>query len=213
MATSRASHAPSTQPTAARLNRFTKEDSEANASTSVTLQHGARNRPSSTGSLQHGRSHSHPLTSLFRQARKEVQRHRGESVNHTDRSHHKLNYSPPYVTSSRTSSVYPESLKLLAQDKELISGRCATCDSTVRWPKHLSVFRCTICLMVNDLQSREDASLQQHRDDDHAGERKLLVLTYMLKLMVLSSLWIIFKGDRETSGRLHSALPAILSWC
>jgi E3 ubiquitin-protein ligase HECTD2 len=27
-----------------------------------------------------------------------------------------------------------------------------TCDSTVRWPKELKVFRCTVCLMINDLK-------------------------------------------------------------
>ena len=37
-------------------------------------------------------------------------------------------------------------------EKDLISGKCATCDSIVRWPRHLDVFRCTVCLMVNDLK-------------------------------------------------------------
>lgn len=37
-------------------------------------------------------------------------------------------------------------------DTELMSGKCFTCDSSVRWPKNLSVFRCTICLMINDLR-------------------------------------------------------------
>lgn len=30
-------------------------------------------------------------------------------------------------------------------------GQCMCCDSTVRWPSNLSMFRCTICLSVNDL--------------------------------------------------------------
>ena len=37
-------------------------------------------------------------------------------------------------------------------DKDLTAGRCMTCDSLVRWPKDLKVFRCTICLTINDLK-------------------------------------------------------------
>jgi len=29
------------------------------------------------------------------------------------------------------------------------------CDSTVRWPKNLFVFRCMICRTINDLKSLE----------------------------------------------------------
>lgn len=34
----------------------------------------------------------------------------------------------------------------------LMTGKCATCGSLVRWPRHLHVFRCTACLMVNNLK-------------------------------------------------------------
>ena len=37
------------------------------------------------------------------------------------------------------------------QDGE-VTGRCATCDSTVRWPRGLAVFRCPVCSMINDLE-------------------------------------------------------------
>ncbi|KAK5787914.1 hypothetical protein VI817_010410 [Penicillium citrinum] len=30
--------------------------------------------------------------------------------------------------------------------------KCGTCNSTVRWPQHLSVFRCSDCLMITDLE-------------------------------------------------------------
>ena len=35
--------------------------------------------------------------------------------------------------------------------KEMVTGKCMTCDSLVRWPRELSVFRCTVCLTINDL--------------------------------------------------------------
>ena len=37
-------------------------------------------------------------------------------------------------------------------DEDLITGKCMTCDCMVRWPKELLVFRCTICLTINDLK-------------------------------------------------------------
>lgn len=37
-------------------------------------------------------------------------------------------------------------------EKDLTTGKCMTCDSMVRWPKNLSVFRCTVCLTINDLK-------------------------------------------------------------
>jgi E3 ubiquitin-protein ligase HECTD2 len=37
-------------------------------------------------------------------------------------------------------------------DKDLRTGKCMTCDSMVRWPKELKVFRCTVCLTINDLK-------------------------------------------------------------
>lgn len=36
-------------------------------------------------------------------------------------------------------------------DLDLTTGKCMTCDSMVRWPKELTVFRCSVCATVNDL--------------------------------------------------------------
>lgn len=36
-------------------------------------------------------------------------------------------------------------------DKDMRNGKCMTCDSKVRWPKDLKVFRCTVCFTINDL--------------------------------------------------------------
>lgn len=37
----------------------------------------------------------------------------------------------------------------------MTTGRCMTCDSSMRWPRDLTVFRCTICMTTNDLEPRE----------------------------------------------------------
>jgi len=39
-----------------------------------------------------------------------------------------------------------------------------TCDSMVRWPKELKVFRCAVCLTINDLKP---VVLEARRGDGH----------------------------------------------
>lgn len=36
--------------------------------------------------------------------------------------------------------------------RDFVTGRCMTCGSLVRWPRELHVFKCSICLTVNDLR-------------------------------------------------------------
>lgn len=35
---------------------------------------------------------------------------------------------------------------------DLAEAKCQTCNSTVRWPRNLTTFRCSACLMVTDLE-------------------------------------------------------------
>ena len=37
------------------------------------------------------------------------------------------------------------------RDTNMETGNCATCDSRVKWPRGVGEFRCSTCLMVNDL--------------------------------------------------------------
>lgn len=64
----------------------------------------------------------------------------------------------------------------------LMTGKCATCGSLVRWPQHLHVFRCTACLMVNHLKlasakpTDEDglrAELKVNMDETEMRNQKL----------------------------------------
>ena len=55
-------------------------------------------------------------------------------------------------------------------EKDLIAGKCATCGSLVRWPRHLDVFRCTVCLMVNDLKPRTSALVEASGQAGSAAE-------------------------------------------
>ena len=40
------------------------------------------------------------------------------------------------------------------ENTELVTGKCETCGSLLRWPRHLNLFRCTVCLMVNHVKSK-----------------------------------------------------------
>jgi E3 ubiquitin-protein ligase HECTD2 len=86
----------------------------------------------------HGRSMSHPFPSLFTGKKK---RDEGESA------------ATAGFDSTDSDSVSPANkAKTKVQDKNLRTGKCMTCDATVRWPKELKVFRCTKCVTINDLR-------------------------------------------------------------
>ncbi|OJJ86528.1 HECT-type E3 ubiquitin-protein ligase [Aspergillus glaucus CBS 516.65] len=62
--------------------------------------------------------------------------------------------------------------------EELITGRCMTCSTTVRWPNNLKTFRCTECLMVNDLEPyKESGDAGPGKDGKPAVPRKALPLS------------------------------------
>lgn len=42
--------------------------------------------------------------------------------------------------------------KVVVDERDMEAGHCATCDSRVRWPRGLTEYRCSTCLMINDLR-------------------------------------------------------------
>ncbi|KAG7146188.1 E3 ubiquitin-protein ligase mug30 like [Verticillium longisporum] len=42
-------------------------------------------------------------------------------------------------------------------NRDFATGNCMTCNSLVRWPRDLKVFKCTVCVTVNDLSPEEHA--------------------------------------------------------
>lgn len=107
-------------------------------------------------STRHTRSFSHPFPSFFggvlnsRKSEKRNLKNKG-SVELTDDD--ELTADGHSNQSSNTPSRNPS----VNAAGELMTGRCMTCDSTVRWPRDLKVFRCTICLTVNDLEPNHAA--------------------------------------------------------
>ena len=100
---------------------------------------------------RHRRSISHPFLS-------NLVRHGGRARRGEDTI--KSSVENPDGVSFGALSAMPDSLQEASdyrwppqpREIDLVAGKCATCDSLVRWPKRLDVFRCTVCLMVNDLK-------------------------------------------------------------
>lgn len=99
------------------------------------------------GQSRHARSLSNPISSLFgtkRQERKVVDN--DEQADSSDDDMIKAKRSASKSKKTQRS----DSQKTV--DKQPVTGNCMACDSTVRWPKDLKVFRCTTCLTINDLE-------------------------------------------------------------
>lgn len=124
---------------------------------------------------RHGRSSSHPFPTLF-----------GSSKRAEKRSDGILNATGLDAVGNRTLGAGNGGLiddlmmashggSLQYTEKDLVTGKCMTCDTNVRWPKHLNVFRCTVCLMINDLKP---AVIDQQADNLQAGEAPTKADTY-----------------------------------
>lgn len=97
---------------------------------------------------QHGRSISHPFPSIFSSGKKRNARDEEEENVIDAKTLHMGSPGPPATDQSGFSRIGSAQ----CDEAELLSGKCATCNSHVRWPRHLNVYRCTVCLMVNDLK-------------------------------------------------------------
>jgi E3 ubiquitin-protein ligase HECTD2 len=87
---------------------------------------------------------SHPFPSLFAGRKKH---HSDAAADFESTDDDSISPGP-----SKTSLLNPSVKQSKVPDKDLMTGKCMTCDSMVRWPKDLKVFRCTVCLTINDLK-------------------------------------------------------------
>ena len=122
--------------------------------------------------LNHGRSHSHPFPSIFGAGKKK------ESLYDPDRNDDALETlaESPFIPSGLATKDYMTSSGTSVQDKEkdLVIGKCITCNSLVRWPRRLNVFRCTVCLTVNDLKPGAGLLIEDHE----AGGRNTIAAPF-----------------------------------
>lgn len=92
--------------------------------------------------LNHSRSFSHPFPSIFGSKRSDKKHKHGPDVDGAHDSRHEDG-------NTKGSSAEGSSQR---GDRQPVTGKCMTCDSTVRWPQGIKVFRCTTCLTINDLE-------------------------------------------------------------
>lgn len=155
------SNAPAARPFTGQTdtNRPLPQISPTAIDLSVPTLHPRRRGDSDAASAKHGRSFSHPFPSFFgggtRRAEKRNPLKNTINVDSTDEDDSTGDGRPQQ--SSNTPSRKPS----INAGGEPMIGRCMACDSTVRWPRDLKVFRCTICLTVNDLEPYLDTNQQR----------------------------------------------------
>ncbi|KAK3989865.1 putative E3 ubiquitin-protein ligase [Cladorrhinum sp. PSN332] len=121
---------------------------------------------------RHTRSMSHPFPSLFSSKKKKsgpMARADDDSGSDSGRPAGPLSNmrgkAPPSRGHRNGSS---------AGSRDYVAGNCMTCASLVRWPRELHVFKCTICLTINDLQPigsdrDRDRDARQQQDAQRQG--------------------------------------------
>jgi len=108
--------------------------------------------PPESHSLKHHRSFSHPFPSFFGSKKSAEKKTAGRhnvngSSNNVGGDHHDRWEDEPNLSKSSLSENAGQK-----PDRQPATGKCMTCDSTVRWPQGLKVYRCTTCLTINDLE-------------------------------------------------------------
>ena len=116
--------------------------------------------------LRHGRSISNPFPSFFQSKGKRQGGGASSSIEPVEKN--KLSQA------IQTSPQHAPGKGSRVPDKDPMTGNCMTCSSTVRWPKELLVFRCTVCLTINDLEVTSANMVRQGRD---SSPSKLLSTT------------------------------------
>ncbi|KAH7154963.1 hypothetical protein B0J13DRAFT_521134 [Dactylonectria estremocensis] len=96
---------------------------------------------------QHSRSMSQPFPSLFSGKKKKRQSSVGGPPSDLGFVDDDAALPPPPRPATKT-----HTRGGLAGSKDFATGNCMTCASLVRWPRDLKVFKCTICMTVNDLE-------------------------------------------------------------
>ncbi|KAK1596178.1 HECT-domain-containing protein [Colletotrichum navitas] len=88
----------------------------------------------------HSRSMSHPFPSLFSSKKK-----RTGAAPDTDSED-----DAPVMTKSPGNTTHKRG-GTNGGSRDFATGNCMTCGSLVRWPRELKVFKCTVCVTINDI--------------------------------------------------------------
>ncbi|KAL2143918.1 hypothetical protein VTI28DRAFT_9906 [Corynascus sepedonium] len=101
--------------------------------------------------------------------------------------------------------------------RDFATGRCMTCGSLVRWPKELLMFRCSICMTINDLQPLDrDVKREDNREvavtfEEQSGSKDKTVSLDHTKSLVdqcLRSFLTSVLRDQAAGAAAHKESPA-----
>ena len=125
----------------------------------VTADSPSRSNPNSLSPRpsQHGRSVSHPFPSILGGSKRIERKAVSQIPPPADLDIEELDDEMLSFKPGPSLLQMPNQKAPMPADKDLVAGRCATCDTIVRWPRHLDVYRCTICHMINDLKPQIQA--------------------------------------------------------
>lgn len=135
---------------------------------STSTSHGDAARPPLP---QHSRSLSHPFPSLFSGKKKKQDIIGGRGLEDSDSTEDDGSMTSMKGKSRQRSDRNGTG----GQIRDFATGNCMTCSSLVRWPRDLKVFKCTICLTINDLGLVWPPSVSEIKGD--GGAKPLRGLT------------------------------------
>ena len=101
----------------------------------------------------HSRSLSHPFPSPFGGLGKKRDKHiiQPELFDSGDDDDDDDDFGVGYAHLRPSGSPRKDSARAVPEH-DFVTGKCMTCNSTMRRPRNVKIFRCTTCLAVNDLE-------------------------------------------------------------
>ncbi len=144
----------------------------------------------------HNRSFSHPFPSLFGSKRSDKRHNTRGDVDITPGGSRDIRHDEAKAKLSGAEGSAPRG------DRQPVTGKCMTCDSTVRWPQGLKVFRCTTCLTINDLEFYPENGADG--SNGPSPPRKIVPLSLETTRSLLDrclNQYLVFLVRRHSSGR------------
>lgn len=101
----------------------------------------------------HNRSMSHPFPSMFSTKKKPPSKNAAQDDfdSDSDSDAEMLGLGPGSARPKVPAQVAGPSHAKPLGEKDYASGNCMACGALSRWPKGLKVFKCTLCVTINDL--------------------------------------------------------------
>lgn len=98
-------------------------------------------------------------------------------------------------------------------EKDLVIGKCRTCDCAMKWPRQVDSYRCQICLMINDLKPSTsplgEVFLAENATSAISKKRELHLLAVSLNAYIQTRSMFIARQHSKIDRRLPVFLSSI----